>query len=278
MIPSEVNFVIYHANCTDGFGAAYAAWKLLGDDAQYYAAKHGDPPPKVSGKTVAILDFSYDHATIKKMISESDDLIVIDHHKSAMAELKGIPNVRFDLNHSGAVLAWNFFHPNVDPPKFIRYIEDRDLWNWQLPLSREFSAALDTVPKEFSAYLNFESELVFENAILNGKHILAYSNLMIERISFAASRRRYQGLDVMVINSSHWISEIGSKLSQECDFAMIWYHDHKRKKIKVSLRASHDHMDVSEIARSFGGGGHKLAAGFTLPPKFCIEDLFDLKP
>ena len=101
---------------------------------------------------------------------------------------------------------------------------------------------------------------------------------MIERISFAASRRRYQGLDVMVINSSHWISEIGSKLSQECDFAMIWYHDHKRKKIKVSLRASHDHMDVSEVARSFGGGGHKLAAGFTLPPKFCIEDLFDLKP
>ena len=45
MDPQSVNVVIYHANCNDGFGAAYSAWKLLGNRAEYHAASHGAPPP-----------------------------------------------------------------------------------------------------------------------------------------------------------------------------------------------------------------------------------------
>ena len=79
----------------------------------------------------------------------------------------------------------------------------------------------------------------------------------------------------MVVNASHWISEIGSKLSPDCDFAMIWYWDHKTQDTKVSLRGFHDMVDVSEIAKQFGGGGHKKAAGFQLPKSRHVEDLFD---
>jgi phosphoesterase RecJ-like protein len=32
---------------------------------------------------------------------------------------------------------------------------------------------------------------------------------------------------------------------------------------RVSLRASHDELDVSAIARKSGGGGHRQAAGFS---------------
>ena len=63
--PSSIDVVIYHADCTDGFGAAFAAWKLLGNKAEYHACKHGTKPPDVRGKTVAILDFSFDNSTIK---------------------------------------------------------------------------------------------------------------------------------------------------------------------------------------------------------------------
>ena len=56
--PSSVDCVIYHANCTDGFGSAFSAWKLLGNRAEYYACGHGDKPPNVKGKNVVILDFS----------------------------------------------------------------------------------------------------------------------------------------------------------------------------------------------------------------------------
>ena len=55
--PGTVDLIIYHANCSDGFGAAYAAWKCLGKKATYHAAKHGSTPPDVAGKNVAILDF-----------------------------------------------------------------------------------------------------------------------------------------------------------------------------------------------------------------------------
>ena len=107
--PQNIDLVIYHAQCSDGFGAAWAAWKLLGNKAEYYAATHGDEPPDVKGKNVAILDFSYDNQTIKDMIVEAESLIVIDHHKSAMIDLHDIPNTHFDMSHSGARLAWDFF-------------------------------------------------------------------------------------------------------------------------------------------------------------------------
>ena len=102
--PTSVNCVIYHADCTDGFGAAYSAWKLLGNRAEYHACKHGTPPPDVKGKNVVILDFSFGNATTKQMIEESNSLLVIDHHKSAMVELHDIANTHFDMTKSGAIL------------------------------------------------------------------------------------------------------------------------------------------------------------------------------
>ena len=100
MEPSSVNVVIYHANCNDGFGAAYSAWKLLGNRAEYHAASHGAPPPDVTGKRVVILDFSYDNATTKALIEQAEELWVIDHHKSNMVELHDISNTHFDMTNS----------------------------------------------------------------------------------------------------------------------------------------------------------------------------------
>jgi len=273
--PSLIDCVIYHAECTDGFGAAYSAWKLLGNRAEYYACKHGNPPPDIKGKNVAILDFSFSNATTKKMIEEASALIVIDHHKSAVVELHDISNTIFDMKHSGARLAWDFFHPGKEPPKFINYIEDRDLWNWELEYSKEFSAAFDMVPFEFEEFEKFEDSSVFDDACKRGSYILAYSKTVIKKVSEQAQKRKMDGKDVLVVNSSHWMSEIGARLSPDCDFALIWYWDHEDKHTKVSLRAFHETVDVSEIAKTFGGGGHKKAAGFQLSKGKHIEDLFD---
>jgi len=157
--PSSVNCVIYHADCTDGFGAAYSAWKLLGNRAEYYACKHGTKPPDIKGKNVVILDFSFDNKTTKRMIKSANELLVIDHHKSAMVELHDITNTHFDMNKSGAMLAWDFFHPGKEAPKFIQYIQDRDLWKWELPYSKEFSAAFDMVPYDLKNLKNLRMTL-----------------------------------------------------------------------------------------------------------------------
>lgn len=273
--PSLIDLVIYHADCTDGFGAAYSAWKCLGNRAEYYACKHGTPPPDVKGKVVAILDFSFNNATTKKMIEEAEGLIVIDHHKSAMVELHDISNTHFDMTKSGAMLAWEFFHPGKEPPKFIQYIQDRDLWSWELPYSKEFAAAFDMIPFEFEEFEKFEDDSVFDDSVKRGSYILAYSKTVVKKVCEKAILKKMNGKDVMVVNASHWMSEIGARLAPDCDFAMIWYWDHEDQHTKVSLRAFHDAVDVSEIAKQFGGGGHKKASGFQLSKDKHIEDLFD---
>jgi oligoribonuclease NrnB/cAMP/cGMP phosphodiesterase (DHH superfamily) len=276
--PSSVDFVIYHGNCTDGFGAAYSAWKLLGDRAEYYAAKHGESPPDVTGKNVVVLDFSYDNATTKRLMREARGFLVIDHHKSAMVELHDVTCTRFDMNHSGAMLAWKFFHPGKDAPRMIKYIEDRDLWKWELPYSKEFSAAFDMVPLDFDEFDKYLDDSAVDNAQERGAYILAYSKTVVSKIAKGAAHRKIDGKSVLVVNSPHWMSEIGAALSPRCDFAVIWFYSHDTRQVKVSLRAHHDDADVSEIAKRFGGGGHRKAAGFALPPDTGIETIFDLEP
>lgn len=275
MDPGSVDLVIYHANCTDGFGAAYAAWKLLGDRADYHAAKHGESPPDVKGRNVVVLDFSYDNATTKRLMKESKNFLIIDHHKSAMVELHDVTCTRFDMNHSGAMLSWKFFHPGKEAPRMIKFIEDRDLWKWEIPYSKEFSAAFDMVPYDFEEFDKYLDDSAVDNAQERGAYILAYSKTVISKIAKQAVPRKLGGKDVLVVNSPHWMSEIGAALSPKCDFAVIWYYDHENCQVKVSLRAHHEDSDVSEIAKKYGGGGHRKAAGFVLPANISIETIFD---
>jgi len=273
--PHSVDLVIYHGNCTDGFGAAYAAWKLLGDRAEYHAAKYGTPPPNMSGKNVVVLDFSYDNTTTKRLMKEAKSFFIIDHHKTAMIELHDVACTRFDMNHSGAMLAWKFFHPGKDAPRLIKFIEDRDLWKWEIPYSKEFSAAFDMVPFDFEEFSKFEDDSAVDDAIKRGSYILAYSKTVISKIAKHASSRQMDGKEVLVVNSPHWMSEIGNALSPKCDYALIWYYDHASRQVKVSLRAHHEDADVSEVAKKYGGGGHRKAAGFALPVDISIESIFD---
>ena len=132
------------------------------------------------------------------------------------------------------------------------------------------------VPWNFDEYEKFEDDSVFDDAVKRGSYILAYSKTVIKKVCDKATKRKYKDHDVMVVNSSHWMSEIGATLAKDCDFAMIWYYDHDSCIYKCSLRAFHDTMDVSEIAKSFGGGGHRKAAGFVLPKSTHPDSIFDV--
>ena len=125
----------------------------------------------------------------------------------------------------------------------------------------------------FEDFDKFVDDSVFDDAVKRGSYILAYSKTVVKKIAAKAIPRKLAGHEALVVNASHWMSEVGNALSPHCDLAMIWFHDHEDKKIKVSLRAFHDNIDASEIAKKYGGGGHKSAAGFTWEKG--IEELFD---
>ena len=100
---------IYHGGCDDGFGAAYAVWRLHGADVDYHAGVYGVAPPDITGLDVAIVDFSYKRPVMIDLANKARSILVLDHHKTAQADLDGLsvecPNVtvEFDMNRSGAV-------------------------------------------------------------------------------------------------------------------------------------------------------------------------------
>src|ERR1700722_10011049 len=106
--------VIYHANCQDGFTAAWAVWKKH-PDWEFYAAKHGDAPPDVTGRDVYMVDFSYKLPILVDMLEKANRLTILDHHKTAEAEVQALLpmdpagiklHVTFDMEKSGARLTW----------------------------------------------------------------------------------------------------------------------------------------------------------------------------
>ena len=276
MNPNDVDIIIYHGGCTDGFSAAYAGWKLLGAKAKYVPGKFGTPPPDVTGKNVVILDFSYNHSTVKEMIESANELLILDHHKSAMVELHDISQTHFDMTKSGAILGWEFFHPGKEPPKFLRYVQDRDLWLWQLPYSKEFSASFDMVEFKFEDFDAYCNDSVFDDAVKRGSYILAHKRTFVNKVVKKAAKRKIKGYSALVVNSSHWMSEIGMHLAKKSDVAIIWYYDHKDNSYHLSFRSDSPDIDVSEVAKNWGGGGHKQAAGCKLPSDANIEDIFDV--
>jgi hypothetical protein len=259
-------FVLYHASCADGFGAAYAAWRSLGDAATYQPVQYGQPLPDLpDGATVFILDFSYSRDVLSALARRTN-LLVLDHHKTAEAELAGLACARFDLNRSGAVLAWEHFHPGEPVPLLLRYVQDRDLWRWELPESRAFSAALALEPRDFIRW----DELAFgpsdgDGFLARGKAVLTYQSQLVASLCDKAFPADVGGHRVPAVNSPSLQSEIGEELCHrhpDAPFAAVFFL--KDESTEVWSLRSRNGFDVSAVARPLGGGGHPAAAGFTV--------------
>jgi uncharacterized protein len=253
--------VLYHADCTDGFGAAWAAWKALGDHATYVPARYGEPLPALGAASrVYLLDISYSRAVLDRLAADRE-LQVIDHHRTAAVALAGCAYATFDMGHAACVLTWQHFHA-TPPPALLRYVEDRDLWRWALPQSREVSAALWASPMDFAAW----DSLQVEQLAAEGGPILRFMARETALLADQASPRRIAGYEVPTVNATGLASEVGEELLRRYPAApfVASYADTGRGYRKWSLR-SRGAFDVSAVAQQLGGGGHRNAAGFEEP-------------
>ena len=265
--------VLYHGNCYDGFGAAYAVWKKFGNSAKYIPVSYGQPLPDLSKATeVIIVDFCYP-PEILLGIAENNKLTVLDHHKTAEAALKDFKHINatvvFDMSKSGALIAWEFFHrdysnrpPNDsvahEAPLLIQHISDRDLWTFKIDGTSKVHKALVSYPMDFELWDSFDVEkLKLEGAACER----LYSNL-VSNICEKSWVANIGGHDVPVVNTSIAWSEVGQELIDKNPNAkFVGSFTIMKNSIMWSLRSKGE-FDVSEVAKLYGGGGHKNASGF----------------
>ncbi len=262
---------IYHGNCLDGFAAAWAVRHALGEEVEFHKGIHQQTPPDVSDRDVFLVDFSYKKDVLISMLKTAASITILDHHITAVqdllelmdsGELKGL----FNMNKSGAMLAWEWFHPEQQAPELIAFIQDRDLWKFELEGSREINAALSSYPFDFSVWDTLMASGDAEIADLKniGAAIERKLQKDIEELLASGIRRMViAGYDVPVLNApSAYVSDAGHIMSINEPFAAC-YWDHAAGR-SFSLRSSETGVDVAEVAKKFGGGGHAKAAGFTV--------------
>ncbi len=281
LIPTTA-IVLYHDHCVDGFGAAWAFHRLADgdyDDVAYLPCQYGKPVPEIETtapeKTdIFVLDFSFDRATLAKLALAYGSVTVLDHHKSAADILigweHGLKNLEivFDMGRSGAGITWDYLtNGDTTRPPLINYIEDRDIWVWNLQDSRELSALIGFTKKEFPAYSNLNRLMTekYDQAVAMGTLLLEQQERHVDSIIEATKQPiTINGQAGLVCNCpGQFASDVGNKLAVESGtFGATYFTSHDGS-VKFSLRSASD-FNVRVIAQQFGGGGHDKAAGFTI--------------
>ena len=262
--------VLYHKGCTDGFGAAWAAWKKFGKKADYIAIDPSLLPEKpVKSKTIYVLDSSLNKSDLLRLRKADHDVIVLDHHQSNKDNFRFASGGLFDIKHSGSVLAWKYFHPNKKTPRLFKHIEDWDLWRYKLPETKEAGAFIDLIPFNLSAWNKFVP--AFENSksrkvmIGKGKIILDYEDKLLKTLVKNVEIVKFEGYKTLALNSPFLESQLGHLLWKKMPpIGIVWRQ--KRGLYTFSLR-SNSKVDVSKLAARYGGGGHRASAGFRMSAK-----------
>jgi len=261
--------ILYHKNCEDGFGAAYAAWKKFRDEAEYIAVNPQTLPERFpTNREIYAMDISYDRKVQEKLRKKNKSLVILDHHISRKEDTLSFPENVFKNNHSGSVLAWEYFHPRKKIPKLLLHIEDVDLWNWRMPGTQEVTSSLGLLDFDFRQWDRFarklESPSGRKKILEEGKIISRYERKMMERLAEKALPGYFGKNKVLVVNTPVLVSDIGNLLLQKNKVHVIVLWSQRGDGIRVSLR-SDGKVDVSKIAARHGGGGHKKASGFAVP-------------
>ena len=288
---------IYHAPCQDGFTAAWAIWKRW-PDCEFVPGVYGAVPPDVTGKHVLLVDFSYKRPVIEALRLSARSITIIDHHKSAEADLAeyrlseggalasfatldaayasapdGPATVQalFDMTKSGAMLAWEWALPGAPAPWLVRHVQDRDLWTFHLTGTRAICADLFSRDYDFATWSDLAAQLATEDGtrrlIAGGEAIeRKHHKDIAELLAICTREMVIGGHRVKVANLPYTLSsDAAGLLAEGMPFGACYYENSKAERV-FSLRSRAGGLDVSTAAVAYGGGGHAAAAGFTAPP------------
>ena len=291
--------IIYHYD-EDGFGAVWAFLHLCDFDrekVELLPSGYQKPTVDVSNRDVYLLDICFEKEVMLRLQEEAASLTVLDHHPKAQEAQEYLKpgTVAYSNKYSACVLVWETYAGlDSDRPWLLSYIQDRDLWQWKLPHSKEVNSYLNMLPHDFKVWdkvLSQSPEEILEAATVARRAVQSYTTATVSQ----ARMVRIAGCLVPIINAPYWfVSDLLDILTttkvnpgaQEGDlwrevttekeyalnpqFALAWYETAAGGR-KFSIRSTNRGLfgysyDVSVVAESYGGGGHRNASGFYLPP------------
>lgn len=270
--------IIYHAHCMDGFTALWCANLYFGGNIESFAAKNGreDIPENIDGRDVCIVDYAYPKHILLDINKRANSLVVLDHHETSRKYLEGLDFCQFDMNRSGAGMAWDYFFPNKPRPWIVDYVEDQDIWKWEHPDSKDICSYLNSLEKDLEqwTFLYENPEESLEKARTFGKIINQTVDNYCNVTMGMGQLGEIAGYVVPIVNCPFFAAS--TLLNKMCSlrlkdgswplFAVGW-HVNEYGQVKYSLRSTEnpetgEAFNVAELAEQFGGGGHKKASAF----------------
>ena len=276
---------VYHAGCPDGFGAAWATWRGWEGKGEFIPRGHDDrlDPRIAEGALVAFVDIAPATEELEVLADAAAHLTILDHHVTNQERILGDTElmealldrghaIHFDMKRSGAMMAWNHFNPGEEAPELLRYVQDQDLWNWELPDSQAVNSAIGSYSHRFEVWDELASKSI-ESLIQEGSSIVRTNQIEVDRAVRHRTTLNIKGRRVEAVNSRTQRSAIGHALAERRAFGDPWacVYRIETKEVHATLYSIGD-FDVGTIASELGGGGHKNAAGFTVDFRTFFED------
>jgi uncharacterized protein len=272
--------VIYHTNCFDGVGSAWVCMKLLDDHhadrklTNLIPMGHNSPyvPDEVEGKRVLMVDYAYgDEKLMTDLCDKASAVVVLDHHKTSL-QYKNFVHPKFtciiDMDRSGAQLAWDYLMGTNPRPPMIDYIGERDLWKFTLPNIHETicyvysnEATIEWLDDVYAKW-NLQKYAGIGSELKNDRDSIV--NVICKsfyKSTFTDNEKVYN----VMVGDCCWIfrSDVGNKLMEDnpdIDFVLLYSYSVNSKIFNISLRGKNK-VDLSALAKQYGGGGHPNASG-----------------
>jgi oligoribonuclease NrnB/cAMP/cGMP phosphodiesterase (DHH superfamily) len=217
-----------------------------------------------------------------RIVAQAASVVVLDHHQGTKATVEQMPEYVFDINQSGATIAWRYFHPDTSVPSLLLFVEDDDIYRFALPDTKAVLSYLIVQPYDFEVWdgivKELESRETRETFFLKARTYAEYFALLCKYAASRAKLVEFEGRECYFVLSHPLItmrSAVAALLvDDDHPFALV-VSAHPEG-FGVSIRGNGT-VDVAEIARKYGGNGHPGSAGFMIPngtdmPWKMIED------
>jgi hypothetical protein len=242
---------------------------------------YGDPFPWEMVKKdeiVYMVDFALQPPEDMLKLHERCHLYWIDHHRThimAVGEVfdeRIMPPGKRQVGKGACQLAWEYLLHDMDMPLAVKLLARYDVWDFKegedgvLPF--QWGMRLhETRPEKASIFWArlLRSEPLLVNKIMEeGKVALRFQEMENKKICRLASfETELDGLKAIAVSHVGANSRTFNSVWDPSKYdAMIAFYRLSSNQWTVSIYTDKKDLDVSEIAKARGGGGHAQAAGF----------------